>query len=240
MFIVSYSCRSIDLTSLYVLFSQYKSRDNTLRNSFFQISSYLREHLRIHCEKTAGQVPLGPLLGKQNIQAKEVYCAMLQTYNEIDVTRFSYIRWAAKLCIYCQLQGGGGGGGGGAGNGLWSCRFSAFHYRPSQEICQQNSRTVASMRETGCEQQQQVRFRSDSTVRSEFRIRINEVPYELFTHHASWCPKGPLKKVIETFSWCFDAGKPKTDQKLIALPNLHSPPYLFWRKICTVSLDQIM
>ena len=37
---------------------------------------------------------------------------MLQTYNEIDVTRFSYIRWAAKLCIYCQLQGGGGGGGG--------------------------------------------------------------------------------------------------------------------------------
>ena len=111
MFIVSYSCRSIDLTSLYVLFSQYKSRDNTLRNSFFQISSYLREHLRIHCEKTAGQVPLGPLLGKQNIQAKEVYCAMLQTYNEIDVTRLSYIRWAAKLCIYCQLQGGDGGGG---------------------------------------------------------------------------------------------------------------------------------
>ena len=93
MFIVSYSCRSIDLTSLYVLFSQYKSRDNTLQNSFIQISSYLREHLRIYCEKTGGQVPLGPLLGKQNIQAKEVYCAMLQTYNEIiDVTRFSYIR----------------------------------------------------------------------------------------------------------------------------------------------------
>ena len=92
MFIVSYSCKSVDLTSLYVLFSQYKSRDNTLGNSFFQISSYLREHLRIHCEKTAGQVPLGPLLGKQNILAKEVYCVMLQTYNEIDVTRFSYIR----------------------------------------------------------------------------------------------------------------------------------------------------
>ena len=92
MFIVSYSCRSIDLTNLYVLFSQYKSRDNTLRSSFFQISSYLREHLRIPCEKTAGQVPLGPLLGKQNIQAKQVYCAMLQTYNEIDATRLSYIR----------------------------------------------------------------------------------------------------------------------------------------------------
>ena len=93
MFIVSYSCRSIDLTSLYVMFSQYKSRDNTLRNSFFQISSYLRENLRIHCEKTAGQVPPGnTLVRKQNIRAKEVYCAMLQTYNEIDVTRFCYIR----------------------------------------------------------------------------------------------------------------------------------------------------
>ena len=46
----------------------------------------------INCEKTTEQVPLGPQLGKQNIQAKEVYCAMFQTYNEIDVTRFSYIR----------------------------------------------------------------------------------------------------------------------------------------------------
>ena len=93
MFIgLSYSCRSIDLINLNVLFSQYKSRDNTLGDRFFQISSYSRAHLRIHCEKTMGQVPLGPLLGKQNVQAKEVYCAMLQTFNEIDVTRFSYIR----------------------------------------------------------------------------------------------------------------------------------------------------
>ena len=203
MFIVSYSCRSIDLTSLYVLFSQYKSRDNTLRNSFFQISSYLREHLLIHCEKTAGQVPLGPLLGKQNIRAKEVYCAMLQTYNEIDVTRFCYIRWAAKLCIYCQLQGGEGG----LATAFDLAAFRLSMIAPVKKSVN-HSRTVASMRETGCEQQQQVRFRSDSTVRSEFRITINEVPYELFTHHASWCPKGPLKKFIETFSWCLDAGKP--------------------------------
>ena len=157
---------------------------------------------------------------------------MLQTYNEIDVTRLSYIRWAAKLCIYCQLQGGG------AGVGL-ATAFDLAAFRPSMIVpvkkSVNHSRTVARMRETGCEQQQKVRFRSDSTVRSEFRITINEVPYELFTHHASWCPKGPLKKFIETFSWCFDAGKPKTDQKLIALPNLHSPPYLFWRKICTQS-----
>ena len=30
-------------------------------------------YLRTICEETMGQVPLGPLLGKQNIQAKEVY-----------------------------------------------------------------------------------------------------------------------------------------------------------------------
>ena len=29
-------------------------------------------YLRTICEETMGQVPLGPLLGKQNIQAKEV------------------------------------------------------------------------------------------------------------------------------------------------------------------------
>ena len=64
----------IHLFSLYVLFSQYRSCDNTLGNRFFQISSYSRAYLRIIYEKTMGQVPPGPLLGKQNIQAKEVYC----------------------------------------------------------------------------------------------------------------------------------------------------------------------
>ena len=54
-------------------------------------------------------------------------------------------------------------------------------------------------------------------------------------HHASWCPKGSLKKFIETFSWHFYAGKLKTEQKVIILPCLHSPPYLFSRKICTQS-----
>ena len=44
-----------------------------LGNSFFQISSYSCAYLRIIYEETMGQVPLGPLLGKQNIQAKEVY-----------------------------------------------------------------------------------------------------------------------------------------------------------------------
>ena len=34
--------QSIDLFSLYILFSQYKSCDNTLENCFFQISFYSR------------------------------------------------------------------------------------------------------------------------------------------------------------------------------------------------------
>ena len=80
-----------------------------------------------------GLVPLGPVLGKQNIQAKQVYCAMLQTYNEIDVTRLSYIRWYAELlsCVSIVNYMEEGGGGAGARNGRRSCRFSAFHDRPS-------------------------------------------------------------------------------------------------------------
>ena len=62
----------IDLLSLHVSFSQYRSCDNTLENCFFQISSYSRSYLRKNYEKTKGEVPLGPLLGKQNIQVKEV------------------------------------------------------------------------------------------------------------------------------------------------------------------------
>ena len=126
---------------------------------------------------------------------------------------------------------GGGGGGLATASDLAAFRLSMI--APVKKSVN-HLRTVASIGETGWKQQQQVRLRSDSTVRSEFRITINEVPYELFTLHASWCPKGPLKKFIETFSWCLDAGKPK-NLKLIALPSLHSPPYLFWRKICTQS-----
>ena len=48
-------------------------------------------------------------------------------------------------------------------------------------------------------------------------------------------PEIPLKKFMKTFSWCLDAGKLKTEQKLIVLPCLHSPSYLFWRKIDTQS-----
>ena len=62
-----------DLFCLYVLFSQYRSRDNTLENCFFQISFCSPVYVRIIYGKRKGEVPLKPLLGKQNIQAKEVY-----------------------------------------------------------------------------------------------------------------------------------------------------------------------
>ena len=45
---------NIDLLSLYVLFSKYRSRDNTLGNCFFHISSYSRAYVRIIYEKTKG------------------------------------------------------------------------------------------------------------------------------------------------------------------------------------------
>ena len=61
-----------NLFSLYVLFLQYRSCDNTLGNCFFQTSSCSRAYICTH-KNTKCQVPLGPLLGKQTIQAKEVY-----------------------------------------------------------------------------------------------------------------------------------------------------------------------
>ena len=63
------------------------------------------------------------------------------------------------------------------------------------------------------------------------RITLSVVTHELFIHHASWCPNIPLKTFLKTFSWCLNAEKLKTEQKLIAPPCLHSPPYLFWRKM---------
>ena len=60
-------------TTSFVLFSQGRSCDNTLENCFFQVSSYFRAYIGIIYEKGNSRVPLGPLLGKQNIKAKEVY-----------------------------------------------------------------------------------------------------------------------------------------------------------------------
>ena len=48
---------SIDLFSLYILFSHFRPRDATRGNSFFQMSSYARANLRITNEKTKGKFP---------------------------------------------------------------------------------------------------------------------------------------------------------------------------------------
>ena len=43
--------RLIDLFSLYILFSHFRPRDVTLGKTFFQMSSYAREYVRITYEK---------------------------------------------------------------------------------------------------------------------------------------------------------------------------------------------
>ena len=48
---------AIDLFSLYILFSHFRPRDVTLRKTFFQMSSYAREYVRITYEKTKGTFP---------------------------------------------------------------------------------------------------------------------------------------------------------------------------------------
>ena len=40
---------------------------------------------------------------------------------------------------------------------------------------------------------------------------------------------------MKTFSWRLNVGKPKTEQKLIFLPCLYSPPYLSCREVGTLS-----
>ena len=60
----------IDLFSLYVSFSQHRSCDNTLKNCVFQISSCSRAYVRKIYEKTKGQVPQGPLLGKKRTTSR--------------------------------------------------------------------------------------------------------------------------------------------------------------------------
>ena len=44
--------KTIDLFSLYILFSHFRPRDATRGNSLFQMSSYARVNLRITNEKT--------------------------------------------------------------------------------------------------------------------------------------------------------------------------------------------
>ena len=67
---------TIDLFSLYILFSHFRPRDATRGNSFFQMSSYARANLRITNEKQKENSHEGITwseMGKQNVQAEKVY-----------------------------------------------------------------------------------------------------------------------------------------------------------------------
>ena len=80
-----------DLFSLYVLFSQYRSCDNTLENCFF--SNFVLFTCICTHKKTKCQVPLGSLGGIQNIQAKEVYTSQsTATRKPGEVTQEMFIR----------------------------------------------------------------------------------------------------------------------------------------------------
>ena len=67
----------IDLFSLYVLFSHFRPRDATRGNSFLQMSSYARANVRItndkNKRKNSHEGITWSKMGKQNVQAKDVY-----------------------------------------------------------------------------------------------------------------------------------------------------------------------
>ena len=82
----------IDLFSLYILFSHFRPRDATRGNSFFQLSSYARANLRITNEKKQKENSHEGItwseMGKQNVQAEEVYYQQIVTYNLSDYKHF--------------------------------------------------------------------------------------------------------------------------------------------------------
>ena len=49
--------KAIDLFSLYILFSQFRPREVTLGNCFFQLPPYARAHVRMIFENTKGKFP---------------------------------------------------------------------------------------------------------------------------------------------------------------------------------------
>ena len=64
---ITYNVQSCFNRPLYLKCFVFPIRDNTQENCFFQISSYSVHIYAQFTKKTKGQVPLGPLLGKQNI-----------------------------------------------------------------------------------------------------------------------------------------------------------------------------
>ena len=98
---------------------------------------------------------------------KRLVCA-IDTLAEASICgpTFSYVtKNHCIILLFCQLQWGGQGG---LATAFDLAAFRLSMIAPVKKSVN-HSRTVASMRETGWEQQQEVRLRSDSTVwRSEF------------------------------------------------------------------------
>ena len=76
---------SIDIFSLHVLFSPFRPRDVTQKNSFFKISSYARAYVK---ENSLENITWSKM-GKQNVQAKQVDCIGL------DLRLLSYVSHAS-------------------------------------------------------------------------------------------------------------------------------------------------
>ena len=64
-------------------------------SNFILFTMHNHANMRIIYEETIGQVFLGPLLGKQNIQAKEVYCSC-------DIVLFFF--FVLRAVQYCLFQ----------------------------------------------------------------------------------------------------------------------------------------
>ena len=94
---------SKDLFILYVLFLQYRSCDNTLEDCLFQISSYSHSYARITYEKTKVEVPLGPLLRKQNKKKRSINLCILKFPEFVKTIELRYDKgprdWQSLLAV---------------------------------------------------------------------------------------------------------------------------------------------
>jgi len=81
--------KSIDLFSLYVLFSNFKPRDVTRGNSFFQMSSYARANVRITNDKNKKKIPMRALRGPK--RENKMYKLKRSIGEEFHLTLFTWI-----------------------------------------------------------------------------------------------------------------------------------------------------
>ena len=119
MFIVSYSCRSIDLTNLYVLFSQYKSVIILYGAVSFKFRLIYENIYAYTVKRQRGKFPWD--LYWENKTYKLNRFIVLCFRHTMKLMRLDYLTYAELLsCVSIVnfIMEEGGGGWGGAGNGL--------------------------------------------------------------------------------------------------------------------------